>query len=116
MKKLSILLAVIFLLSACSNGDPTQTESVKIQATTVLAKATQPPSTPTQPDPTATATLVPTPSATPIYPDDGYGPDYYPSNVNPLTGLFVDNEHFLDKRPVAVKINIVPRTATRPPW
>ncbi len=26
------------------------------------------------------------------------------------------NEHFLDKRPVAVKINIVPRTSTRPPW
>jgi len=116
MKKLPILLAVIFLLSACSNGDPTQTESVKIQATTVPATATQPPSTPTQPDPTATATLVPTPSATPIYPDEGYGPDNYPSNVNPLTGLFVDNEHFLDKRPVAIKINIVPRTATRPPW
>ena len=116
MKKLPILLAVIFLLSACSNGDPTQTESVKIQATTVPAKATQPPSTPTKPDPTATATLVPTPSATPIYPDEGYGPDNYPSNVNPLTGLFVDNEHFLDKRPVAIKINIVPRTATRPPW
>jgi hypothetical protein len=116
MKKLSILLAAIFLLSACSNGDPTQAETVRIQATTVPSKATQPPPTPTQPDPTATATLVPTPSATPIYPDDGYGPDNYPSNVNPLTGLFVDNEHFLDKRPVAVKINIVPRTATRPPW
>ena len=90
MKKLSIMLAVIFVLSACSNGDPTQTEMVKIQAIAVTATATQPPPTPTRPDPTATATLVPTPSATPIYPDDGYGPDNYPSNVNPLTGLFVD--------------------------
>ncbi len=116
MKKLSIMLAVIFVLSACSNGDPTQTETVKIQATAVPATATQPPPTPTQPDPTATATHVPTPSPTPTFPDEGFGPADFPNNVNPLTGLFVDNEHFLDKRPVAIKINIVPRTSTRPPW
>lgn len=116
MKKVFIMLAVIFVLSACSNGDPTQTEMVKIQAIAVTATATQPPPTPTRPDPTATATHLPTPSPTPTFPDEGFGPEDFPNNVNPLTGLFVDNEHFLDKRPVAIKINIVPRTSTRPPW
>jgi hypothetical protein len=116
MKKVFIMLIVIFVLSSCSNGDPSQTEAVKKQATAVLATATQPSPTPTQPDPTATATHVPTPSPTPTFPDEGFGPEDFPNNVNPLTGLFVDNEHFLDKRPVAIKINIVPRTSTRPPW
>ena len=114
MKKLSVMLGLIFIISACSKGGPNQTEAVSYQATTVLAAATQPLPTATQSRPTAT--LVPTPSATPLYPKEGYGPGNFPNNVNPLTGLFVDNERFLDKRPVAVKINIVPRTSTRPPW
>jgi hypothetical protein len=36
--------------------------------------------------------------------------------VNPLTGLLVDDPSLLERRPVAVKINLVPRTSTRPPW
>ena len=116
MKKLSVMLGLIFIISACSKGGPNQTEAVSYQATAVSAAATQPLPTATKSPPTATATLVPTPSATPLFPEEGYGPDNFPNNVNPLTGLFVDNERFLDKRPVAVKINIVPRTSTRPPW
>ena len=114
MKKFSILLTVLILLSACSNGDPTQTESVSTQSLTVAATATQTSPSPTEPEPTATQ--IPTPSPTPLFPVEGFGPHDFPSDVNPLTGLFVDHEHSLDKRPVAVKINIVPRTSTRPPW
>jgi hypothetical protein len=47
---------------------------------------------------------------------EGYGPNNFPGNVNPLTGSFVADSDLLDKRPVAMKINIVPRTGTRPPW
>jgi hypothetical protein len=36
--------------------------------------------------------------------------------VNPLTGLIVEKESILERRPVAVKVNIVPRTSNRPPW
>jgi hypothetical protein len=36
--------------------------------------------------------------------------------VDPLTGLVVADPKLLDRRPVAVKINIVPRISTRPPW
>jgi hypothetical protein len=116
MKNLFILLAVVFVVSACSNGDPTQTEAVRSQPLTVTATATQTLPTPTEPEPTATTTNIPTASPTPLFPEEGFGPDNFPSDVNPLTGLYVANEHYLDKRPVAVKINIVPRTSTRPPW
>lgn len=116
MKNLSILLAVVFIISACSKGEPAPTEAVQTQAVVLAATATQSSPSLTDPEPTATATLIPTPSPTPLYPDEGFGPQNFPGNINPLTGLYVDNERLLDKRPVAIKINIVPRTSTRPPW
>lgn len=116
MKKLMILLAVIILVSACSNGKPTPTEVVVTQSSIVEGIATQPLPSPTELKPSATPTKFPTPSPTPLYPDEGFGPENFPSNVNPLTGLYVDDQNLLDKRPVAIKINIVPRTSTRPPW
>ena len=116
MKNLSILLAVIILISACSNREPNETEVVVTQALAVTATATQPKASPSTTEPTATATQVVTPSPTPPYPAEGFGPQNFPGNVNPLTGLYVDDQQFLNKRPVAVKINIVPRTSTRPPW
>jgi hypothetical protein len=36
--------------------------------------------------------------------------------VNPLTGLVVTDAKLLERRPVAVKINLVPRSTNRPPW
>ncbi|MFL7892084.1 MAG: DUF3048 C-terminal domain-containing protein [Anaerolineales bacterium] len=116
MKRIIVLLAVMILISACSNGGPTQTEAVRLAASITPATATKPTATATQLPPSATPTTVATPTPTPPYPKEGYGPDNFPSNVNPLTGLYVDNDQFLDKRPVAIKINIVPRTSTRPPW
>jgi hypothetical protein len=116
MKKVSVLLTLVMLLAACSNGGPTPTVEIEVQASTASATSTEVLPSATQSPPTATATLTPTPSATPIYPEEGFGPDNFPDNINPLTGLFVDTETILDKRPVAIKINIVPRTATRPPW
>lgn len=115
MKKLAILLTVVISISACSNGGPTPTEAVRLAASDIPATATKPAATATR-TPTATPTVVSSPTPTPPYPEEGYGPDNFPNNVNPLTGLYVDNEQFLDKRPVAIKINIVPRTSTRPPW
>src|SRR3972149_5910623 len=76
------------------------------------------PASPVPPTSTATSTTVPTSTTTPtpVYPEEGYGPDNFPSDVNPLTGLMVADPDILDKRPVAIKVNIVPRTSTRPPW
>ncbi len=53
-------------------------------------------------------------TATPIrvamIPADALGPDEFPSNVNPLTGLRVDDPAVLHRRPLAVKISNAPDT------
>ncbi|MGD2027307.1 MAG: DUF3048 domain-containing protein [Anaerolineales bacterium] len=76
---------------------------------------------------TPTPTFVPPPTQTPIprvpgtglpvvvplldsgLPNDGYGPDWYPSYINPLTGLVVPDPHMLEQRPVAIKVTNYPR-------
>jgi hypothetical protein len=116
MRNWSVILLCVFIISACSFGGPKPTEAVVTKPTAAAVIATQPLPTASPVPPTATATPVPTPTPTPPYPVEGFGPDNFPKNVNPLTGLFVADTNTLEKRPVAVKINIVPRTGTRPPW
>ncbi len=66
--------------------------------------------------PTLTATsLPPTATPTPAYPLEGYGPTEFPNEVNPLTGLELDDPTILDRRPVIIKIQNLPR-ADRPHW
>jgi hypothetical protein len=49
------------------------------------------------------------------YPEEGYGPVNFPDNINPLTGLPVEDPGILDRHPVAVKISNYPREI-RPQW
>jgi len=67
------------------------------------------------PTATLTPTSPPTPTPTPSYPEEGFGPNNFPENVDPLTGLFVSDPRLLERRPVAIKVNIIPRY-NRPPW
>jgi hypothetical protein len=55
-----------------------------------------------------------TPTAAPevIY---TYGPDDFPSGINPLTGLPLDDPARLERRPIAIKITNFPRSV-RPQW
>jgi hypothetical protein len=66
--------------------------------------------------PTITPTIVITPTQTVTPTQVAYGPTNFPKNIDPLTGLAVSDPSLLDRRPVAIKINIVPRTTNRPPW
>ena len=116
MNKLSGMLLLLLLISACSNGEPEPTEVATLEPVAVTSTPTQPEPTSTPVPPTETPTPEPTPTETPPYPDEGYGPDNFPNDINPLTGLRVSSISDLDRRPVAMKINIVPRTGTRPPW
>jgi hypothetical protein len=110
----SVLVACLWL-SACSGVEPAPQDT----PTLVLTNSPMPTLTasPTLIPPTATLTptLPPTPTPTPIYPDEGFGPNNFPANVNPLTGEFISNPSLMKRRPVAVKINIIPRY-NRPPW
>jgi hypothetical protein len=68
---------------------------------------TQPPPSETPaPEPTATSEATPEPIA--------YGPRVFPENVSQLTGKPVQDTTLLDRRPVAVKVQIFPR-GQRPP-
>jgi hypothetical protein len=74
---------------------PTQTPTETATPTTVLPTSTLHPS------------ATPTPSV--------YGPTNFPSGINPLTGLPVENLSLLDRRPMAIKVQLYPRGG-RPPW
>jgi hypothetical protein len=117
---MKIIVALIFLsliLSGCGVlgfAQPTATPTILPSATSTLTETpTLTPVPPTEtPTPTSTITLTPTPA----YPVEGYGPIDFPENINPLTGLEVNDSDMLERRPVAIKVNIVPRNSTRPPW
>ena len=115
MKKLLISIIFLVLLSlivACqASVSPTEVTNTSLPATPT---ALQPePATPT---PTLTATpMPPTATPTPAYPLEGYGPTDFPNEVNPLTGLELDDPEILDRRPVIIKIQNLPR-ADRPHW
>ena len=95
--------------------------SVVLSACGLLPAAT-PTNTPA-PTETPTSTKTPTPlptntptlSPTPLYPVEGYGPSNFPSDVDPLTGLKVTNPALLQRRPMVIKVQNLPRNG-RPQW
>jgi Protein of unknown function (DUF3048) C-terminal domain/Protein of unknown function (DUF3048) N-terminal domain len=116
MKKITYIVLLTSLLSACSLFGPQPTETSLVESTPMPTTPAPPTATPTPVPPTHTPTRTPTLTATPGYPARGYGPINFPDDVNPLTGLNVGELDLLERRPLAIKINIVPRTSTRPPW
>jgi hypothetical protein len=114
MKRMFTGLLLALVLVSCNRGNPTPV----LAPTTEAPPPTAAPTNTAALAPTATETTVPTPTSAPtiavIQPPQGSGPDNFPTNVNPLTGLIVADPKVLDRRPMGVKINIVPRTTTRP--
>lgn len=117
MKILAISFVLCLILSSCGilglnppTATPTTIPSATPAPTETLTLTPIPPTG----TPTSTPTITLTPTAD--YPAEGYGPTNFPSDINPLTGLEVSDSTLLERRPVAIKVNIVPRTNTRPPW
>jgi len=108
--RMILFLLLLITLVACGRTMP---EPALVDTPTVenLPTATQ--TVTPSPTYTSTATETPTPtetpSPTPTFPPVDYGPRDFPANVNPLTGLPVLDPTRLDRRPVAVKIQIFPR-------
>jgi hypothetical protein len=104
-----LILLLVVSLGACQTAEPT----------TAPAEPTSPPTATKAPSATNTATLVPSatptntpeptqtpvPTATPA----SSGPDNFAANVNPLTGLTVDDPSVLERNPVMVKVSNFPR-------
>jgi hypothetical protein len=133
MKRLMFcLICLAVLLSACvgptvevSPEDPNETlesietdsdsavESVNPTATTINDTETPTLSPDDGADSSISTQKTSTPRPTSI--PRPYGPDNFPRTVNPLTGLRVKDYDLLDRRPMAVKIQLYPRNG-RPPW
>ncbi len=105
------LLLFAYWLSACTlfapSGEPAETPTLRPPQ---IASATPfiPDPTATEGDPTNTPVLTPEATGSPT--PDPTGP------VNPLTGLPVSIPALLDRRPLAVKVTLMPRLASRPQW
>lgn len=106
--KSGLLLALLGLglLVACTTAHPTPTPTLALTES------------PTPFLPQATATATPLPPATPTvaataiatYPPEGYGPRNFPAEVNPLTGLPASDPALLNRRPILIKVQNLPRS------
>jgi len=107
MKKVSILLLFVTIISSLAACAPAPTATPTLAPTETSAPSQTPlPSETTAPTATATATVTPTPA----YPPEGYGPSNFPANIDPLTGLKVADPNILNRRPILIKVENLPRT------
>jgi hypothetical protein len=118
-----IILILAWVISGCagilpaSQTLPAATQPLELTATlpatlTAVAEANLIIETDT-PEPDPTPTLLPTLTATPDVYD--YGPDDFPPDINPLTGLPGDQQANLERRPIVIKVTNFPRSV-RPQW
>jgi hypothetical protein len=114
MKKTFSIVVLLILLAMACNFSPAPTSAPAPPSTPVsepepAATVTEAPATPT--NPVLTETTVAEPSPEPV----AYGPTGFPADVSPLTGLKASDPALLERRPVAVKVQMFPR-GQRPPW
>lgn len=113
-KRTMVCLLLAVMLVSCGPTptlSPTDTAAPTEVVTEAVVAATDTP-TPTE-TAAPTETLMPSPTATiPV----AYGPNNFPADINPLTGLQVSDTGLLDRRPLGIKVNIYPRWQYRPPW
>lgn len=96
MRLKTIPLVLLLFITACASA--TSTPSPQPPTPSPLPPTTE---APTLVAPTATVSVTETPTH--------YGPDNFPLDVNPLTGLKVADVSVLERRPIAVKISEFPR-------
>lgn len=98
-----VILAIV--LTSCSPAKVSEKDIASTYAAQTLNAMPTKTAVPTQTatsEPTATATATPEPTPGPV------GPVDFPENVNPLTGLEVEDPSILDRRPVLVKVSNYP--------
>jgi hypothetical protein len=110
MKKIWLFALLGVALAACSSSAPQVTAAPTTDNVVIAATATALPATPT------TAPAKPTLAPTAVRPTEPvrYGPADFPAGVNPLTGQTVADPSVLNRRPVALKVQLFPRQY-RPP-
>jgi len=107
-------LIITLLLVGCGQINPPETGTATVPPVVSTLTPSPLPTDTTTPTitPTVTETPLPTETPTPVV----YGPSNFPETIDPLTGLEVSDPDMLERRPIAIKVNIVPRSSNRPPW
>lgn len=118
LKLAALLLVIAIACAGCVPEAPppsTTQEAPELQPTepnNPNSNDTPTPSPATEtPPPSPVVPLAPTAAPTPIT----YGPNNFPANINPLTGQMVSDTTLLERRPLAIKVQIFPR-GQRPAW
>jgi len=107
-----IFLSTVIFVVGCARITPTPlpaTEEIELPPPTEAVTPSPIPITITVPSVTDSPTIIANPTSV------AYGPKDFPENINPLTGLEVDDLELLNRRPVSVKVQLFPR-GQRPPW
>ncbi len=115
-KKIVVVSLFLLLLAGCRANPNQAFATFTVQPVTNAGTNTPAPSATKAATATLTPTVTNTPTPTLTPTPVAYGPSNFPDNVDPLTGIVVTDTQILNRRPVSVKVNIVPRTSNRPPW
>ena len=119
-KRILLSLLIMAVLAGCGPTVTATPTAALAPTTTQITLPTLIPTIPTDtptaaptrtPQPTLTATPAP-PTLTPLptYPPNGYGPTNFPAGIDPLTGLEVANPDLLNRRPIVIKVENLPRS------
>ncbi|HZD58137.1 MAG TPA: DUF3048 domain-containing protein [Anaerolineales bacterium] len=105
------LVVVIAEPGVAAQQEQTDTPAASLLTQVPVATETPEPTATLSPTPTPTITPTEIPTQTPTATAAPYvsGPDNFPPNVNPLTGLEVPDPSRLERRPIAIKIVNYPR-------
>ncbi|RPI34012.1 MAG: DUF3048 domain-containing protein, partial [Chloroflexota bacterium] len=121
LKRIVTIMVLVLVFSACDQvaptpviSLPTETEAATAIHSPVKATADAPSATSTAPV-AAPTDQAGTPTVPPTLAPVAYGPENFPADVDPLTGLTVADASILNRRPLGIKVNVYPRW-TRPPW
>lgn len=109
IKRISSILVLFVLFSGCTSNLPdaviTQEEEINPLPPTWTETASPVPATDTPPLPTPSDVPTAAASATPA----AFGPNSFPADISPLSGRPAADLSNLERRPVAIKIQIFPR-------
>jgi len=113
IKRIILAATILLMMSACLPTSPKNTPA----PTEPALPAEMPTDVPTaEALPTDTSAPLPTqPPTEPSSPQAIYGPQDFPADISPLTGKPVQEQSLLERRPLAVKIQLFPRSG-RPPY
>jgi hypothetical protein len=102
-------LAFVACQSALTTPDEEPSQPPAVVAGQPTETATQPsPTESIAPTGTPSPTILPSPTSTVfIY---AYGPNDFPEEINPLTGLAVEDPGLLNRRPIVIKVTNFPRS------